>query len=317
MSLLVINSANRISQGLIKSLQQSNKFERIVCADIYPSYTVHQKWFRFLEELPTSSKTKVSDFKIEEKSDLVHGIRNSTHVLYVTHDYYNLVFSKLTMVVNAAKIVHESPNVKKFVTVNPIEHYHYGEQNAFEAHFKAEEEARKVHEPTVSVQSDLVFGPYSTVVRNIISRLSNGRELLISSSKQEVNPIHCDNLAEIVQGILTGETSNASVVAKGGEVLEWQDIVYFLEKALGVKAASGNLIFSPLSNNMLSEMCYEPCYRNLAQFIKQYQGPKGQADNKNLKLKGFKETYPENSLNKQDFIEKGSVSNCTLKWLFG
>lgn len=316
MSLLVINSANRISQGLVKSLQKSNKYERILCADIYPSYSVNQKWFKFLEDLSPNSKTKVSDVKIDERSDLVRAIHSSSHVLYVTHDYYQLVFSKLTMVVNAAKIVRESPNVKKFVLVNPIEHYHYGEGAAFEAHLKAEEDARKLNENSVSIQSDLVFGRYSTVLHELICRISNGKKLHFNPSKNLVSPIHCDNLAELVQNALDGKLIN-SVAAKGAESLQWPEIMNLIENALGARAqvSEGGLI-SPLKNNLLTETLYQPCYRNLVQFLKNYETPRG--ENKAIaNLKSFKQTYGPNSLNKEDYLQKSDYVECSVKWLFG
>lgn len=317
MSLLVVNSANKVSQGVIRHLYQSGKFERIVCADIYPSYTVHQKWFKFLDELPQNSNTKLTDIKIEERSDLARAIKGSTHVLYVTHDYYRLVFSKLTMIVNTAKIVNQSPNVKKFVALNPIEHYHYGEENAFQAHVQAEEDARKSHEKTVSLQSDLVFGPYSTVVRNLVCRMSNKRKLHFSPSNNTVSPIHCDNLSEVVQNALLGDV--ASGVVKGNDKLQWNEILSILESALGQKSTVGSRsLGSPLTNNLLSEMCYQSCYKNMVQFINKYEGPKGEFENKsNLSLKSFKQTYPENSLQKSDFLDKTSNFECTLKWMFG
>lgn len=317
MSLLVINSANRISQGIIRNLAQSGKFERIVCADIYPSYTVHQKWFKFLEDVPESSISKLKDIKIEERGDLIRAIKENSHVLYVTHDYYQLVFSKLTMIVNAAKIAKEAPNVKKFVALNPIEHYHYGEVNAFNAHVQAEKDAQKALENIVSLQSDLVFGHYSTAIRNIFARLCSKSKFHFFPSENQVSPIHCDDLAEVVQNALLGNGSSG--VIKGKEKFSWEEIFATLEAALGVKATLGEKSFnSPLENSLLSETCYTPCYRNLVQFINQYQSPEGEFENKlNLSLKSFKQTYQESSLDAGSYAEKCSKFECGLKWMFG
>ena len=38
MSLLVINSSSKLAQGLVKHFHQTQKFEKIICADLYPSY---------------------------------------------------------------------------------------------------------------------------------------------------------------------------------------------------------------------------------------------------------------------------------------
>lgn len=143
MSLLLINSSSLISQSLIKTLRASSSLERIVCADLYPGYFAHQRWFKFKDQLEKEpqSKVQVTDIKFEEKSDLYNAIKKSSHVLYVTHDYYKLVPSKVTLLPNAAKLAKEI-GVKKFVVVNPVEHFHYGEQNTYATHVKAEEEAR-------------------------------------------------------------------------------------------------------------------------------------------------------------------------------
>ena len=315
----MLNSANRISQGLIKSLHQSAKFERILCADIYPSYSVHQKWFTFLEDLSSTSKTQIADMKIEDRSDLVRALGLSSHVLFVTHDYYELVFSKLTMVVNAAKLAREA-KIKKFVSLSPVEHYHYGETNPFAVQTQAEADARKANENVVTIQSDLVFGNYGTVVNQLLTRIANGKKLHLSPSTQKVSPIHGDNLAELVEAVLTGDVNSQALVAKGNESLNWNEIVNALQQSLGTKVevSGGSFLSSPLQNNILSEMCFQPCYRNLAQFVNKYESPQGQIDSKfNLNLKSFKQTYGESNLRKEDFTKKCSNSECALKWLFG
>lgn len=320
MSLLVINSANRVAQGIIKSLHHSSKFERILCADIYPSYSVNQKWFTFLEDLNASSKTKIADMKIDDRSDLVRALGQSSHVVFVTHDYYELVFSKLSMVVNAAKLAKEA-KVKKFVSVSPVEHYHYGEQAPFEAQTKAEEEARKANDKVVTIQSDLVVGPYADAVRGIMTRIASGKTLHFAPSQQKVSPIHSDNLAELVDAVLAGDFAGQSLVAKGNETLDWNEVLSVLEKSLGGKATTsrGSPLCNPLSNNLLSETCFKPCYRNLVQFVNKYQSPEGKLDSAKFKLtlKSFKESYPEGGFRKEDFAPKCSYSECTLKWLFG
>jgi hypothetical protein len=143
MSLLLINSSSLISQSLIKTLRSSPTLEKIVCADLYPAYFAHQRWFKFKDQLEREpqSKVQVSDIKFEEKSDLYNAIKKCSQVLYVTHDYYKLVPSKVTLLPNAAKLAKEI-GVKKFVVVNPIEHFHYSEPNVYTTHVKAEEEAR-------------------------------------------------------------------------------------------------------------------------------------------------------------------------------
>lgn len=71
MSLLVFSTSSKIAQGIVRHLYGTNKYEKIVCTDLYPSYKSIQGHTEFLATLDTvQSKTKVSDYQIIEKSDI-------------------------------------------------------------------------------------------------------------------------------------------------------------------------------------------------------------------------------------------------------
>lgn len=70
MSLLVVSGSNRVAQGLIRGLHSSGKYERIVCADIFPNYRATERYLHFKDTLPAGSSTKLFEAKISEKSDL-------------------------------------------------------------------------------------------------------------------------------------------------------------------------------------------------------------------------------------------------------
>lgn len=76
MSLLVIG-ASKVSQGVIRGLQASGKYERIVCADVFPSYLPLKRFLEFKDTLGASS-TKVSETKISDKTDLETVIRGAS-----------------------------------------------------------------------------------------------------------------------------------------------------------------------------------------------------------------------------------------------
>ena len=52
MSLLVLNSGSKIAQGLIRALHSTERYERIICADVYPNYNVIQQFIEFQATLP-------------------------------------------------------------------------------------------------------------------------------------------------------------------------------------------------------------------------------------------------------------------------
>ena len=212
MSLLVFNSSSRISQGLIRSVYQSNSFEKIVCADLFPSYYSYQRFFNFRDELATlSSNSRVEEIKITDKPDLHAAIKNSTHVLYVTHDYYSLVPSKLNLIKQTSTLVKELGNVKKLVFVSPVEYFHQGEQNSYSAHTAAQNEARNINQEAVHVEADLTFGQYSGAVWQILNRLVSGQSLKFSPSNERVSPIHCIDLGEVVRNLLTNDVKGTKL----------------------------------------------------------------------------------------------------------
>jgi hypothetical protein len=73
------------------------------------------------------NNTKIEDAKVFEKSELLRQIVRSTHFIYVTHDYFRNVPSKLNLIKTSAELAKEHKNIKGFVAVTPMEHDHYGE----------------------------------------------------------------------------------------------------------------------------------------------------------------------------------------------
>lgn len=122
MSLLVLNSASRISQGIIRQLYNSGKFEKIVCADLYPQYPAIYSHINFAHTL-SGQKTELSDIQYTGKTELSDAIKAASHVVYVTHNYYQNTPSKLNLIKTTANLVtkHKVPN---FVAVTPAEYNH-------------------------------------------------------------------------------------------------------------------------------------------------------------------------------------------------
>ena len=73
--------------------------------------------------------------------DLQQSIRNASHVLYVTHDYYSNVTCKQGLLKSTAIYCKEA-GIKRLVSVNPIENDHYGENDAVHLANQVENEVR-------------------------------------------------------------------------------------------------------------------------------------------------------------------------------
>ena len=140
MSLLVVSGANKVAQGVIRGLHSSGKYERIVVADVFPSYYYVQRYLNFKDTL-TQNNTKLSEVKLTDMTDLETAIKNATDVVYVTHDYYQNVPSKLNLIKHTAQL-SKKVGVKKLLAITPVENDHYGEQNAVHAAHQSENEAR-------------------------------------------------------------------------------------------------------------------------------------------------------------------------------
>lgn len=103
-------------------MHSSGKYEKIVCADVFPNYRATQRYLHFKDSLG-ASPTKLVEAKISEKSDLEALLRGSSHVVYVTHDYYANVPSKLNLIKHTATL-SKAAGVKKLLAVLPIENDH-------------------------------------------------------------------------------------------------------------------------------------------------------------------------------------------------
>lgn len=111
MSLLVINSSSRVARGFIKGFAQSGQFSKINCADLYPNYKAVERYLSLQEE--TGFSDKLVDTKITGKNSLVEAIKGSDKVVFVTHDYYLNIPSKISMFENVVKIMNQSFPQKK------------------------------------------------------------------------------------------------------------------------------------------------------------------------------------------------------------
>ena len=277
MSLLVFSSANRIAQGVIKQLSSSNLFEKIVCADIFPNYFALQRFINFRSQLANAS-IPITDVKISERTDLYKAIHSSSHILYITHDYYSLVPSKINLIKTVAEIAKHSKQIEKFVALTPVEYDHYSEPNPWLAARKSEEEATEIFPDLVHLKSDITFGPHSTIANVLLSRIMNNQNVAFQPRlpNEEVSPIHTDDLAKIVETAFKNKRIKGKAYAlQGPEKVTLGEYLSILQKYTGNAIRLNEDIVEktipPYAENIISEKLYDPEYRNLTNFFRQYR----------------------------------------------
>jgi hypothetical protein len=136
MSLLILNSSSKIAQGLLKHFYNNGKFEKIICADLYPNYQsikvtfLNSSGILWSQTLITSQQNSYlrlqilnqtrpprTNFKIlpcfthhsrllRKRNSETECIKNQCH--YFKRTKSNFLIYKL----------------KSFMSVNPVEHRH-------------------------------------------------------------------------------------------------------------------------------------------------------------------------------------------------
>lgn len=297
MSLLVFSSANKIAHGVIKRLYTSGAYEKIVAADLYPNYWAHQRFIDFKEQLKSvNSNTKLHDIQISDKSDLASAIKIASQVVYITHDYYSLVPSKLNLIKTTAEFCKKY-NTQRLVALTPVEHDHYNEENPYNVVAQSEKAAFEILPTLTHLKPDITFGENSTVVNNLVYALVNHYNIYQNFSSAKARPIHADDVAEIVEQALNDNSlSGNSYSLEGPDAITLNDLFKKLEDHAGVHGRVNHCwyekIIPPTSVNLISEKIYSTCYINRNAFLKQYKSIEGlKPFPSSGKLRTIEETY--------------------------
>lgn len=181
MSLLVINSSSRIAGGVIKSLTKNSAFSKIVCADLYPNYHGINRFLQLKDSIGTGkTETKVTDLKIQGKSSLENAINQADQVVYITHDYYALVPSKLNLIKTVAGLAGKQNT--PLLCVTPSEYDHFGEKDPIQAALHSEKDALEANPDATLIRTDLTFGADSQVIgQTLFNRIANGTSLYLAT----------------------------------------------------------------------------------------------------------------------------------------
>ncbi len=308
MSLLVFSSASKISQGVIKRLHESKLFNNIVCADLFPNYYAIQRFVNFKSQLSKESETQLTDILISSKADIQQAVKSSTHILYITHDYYTLVPAKTNLLKAVSEVAKGASHIEKFVALTPVELDHYDEVNPWLTARRSEEEAIQNCPDMVHLKSDIIFGSDSTLASTLVSRILNNQSITFQPQfpNEGVHPIHCEDVAKVVETALKNKKIKGKAFAlKGTERVTLGEVISTLQKHTGkpIKLNEDPIekIVSPFNSNLISEKLYDPEYRNLTNFLRQYRTLETSGLNDlstfKLKLKDLASAYPVNEVN--------------------
>jgi len=330
MSLLVFGSANRIAQGVIKRLHASGNYEKIICADLYPNYASVQRALDFQAQLSqTSSSTQLEDVKIFEKSDVKNVIGRSSHILYITHDYFSLVPSKINLIKTVAEVAKKSSNVEKLVALTPVEHDHYDEPTPALTARKSEEEAIEIFPELVHLKPDITFGEHSTVVSALTSRIINNLNITFQprTFNEQTSPIYSEDLAKIVESALKNNKFKGKAYAvQGPDSITLGELLSIIQKHTGnaIKLNEDPIerAIPPYNPNLVSQRIYDPEYINLTAFLREYKTLEKSGLNEvkdfKFKLKGIESIYSPNGVDASLYKEQESprVESLIKKFLY-
>lgn len=95
MSLLIVGSCSRVTQGLVQHLASQKTYEKITILDLLPVYDFHYRFYRLQKQLASQqSQTKVGINKLYQLGEFAAAIKQHRDLLFVTHDYFQSVTSK-------------------------------------------------------------------------------------------------------------------------------------------------------------------------------------------------------------------------------
>ena len=263
MKLSVINGANRIAAGFIKSAIKSKKFESILVADLYPTFESISEFHRFKHSLNLGeNQSKLKETKITEKSDIVDAIENSTHTVYFTHNHYSLLPSKQSILQKTIEILKKQKSIKS-TFVLPKELDHYSEADINKVIKDSESQIFDSLPDANYYRPDLTVGKYSESIFDCVYHFLANKSLLHSESK---NIFHLVNGEELGENILKGlENKGDKYKVIGPDAISIQEITEKIANlAQGNHSGLQTSAFIPSS--FLSEWKYSPEVRNFVNF---------------------------------------------------
>lgn len=105
MSLLIVGSCSRATQGIVAQLAKQQLYQSITILDLLPTYDLHQRFYRLKQNLSSlNSNTQVNINKLINIEELASNINSHKDLLFVTHDYFTSVTSKTKLMEITAQL---------------------------------------------------------------------------------------------------------------------------------------------------------------------------------------------------------------------
>lgn len=105
MSLLIVGSCSRVTQGLVHLLARQQAYQQITILDLLPTYHFHHRFYRLQKQLATHpTSPKLSLTKLHQLTDFSSAVKQHRDLLFVTHDYFESVTSKTKLMEVAANL---------------------------------------------------------------------------------------------------------------------------------------------------------------------------------------------------------------------
>ncbi|CAK90339.1 unnamed protein product (macronuclear) [Paramecium tetraurelia] len=259
MSLLLLNASNRIAQGFLKVAAESGKYEKIICADIFPTYFTVQRLLKFKQQF----STKIELFKVGDRQDLHDVIKQANNLLYVSHDYYQVTASKKNLLVATLDLA-KTRNYKTVAYVAPVVHMIIRKRS-----MNGNIQKLKAVAPFLNWQS--------TFTNKIAQRIYNGQSIYFKSTGQSCAPIFTGDLEAIVARVLAGDHAGKLLLAKGHKHIDFKSIIHLIEDSLGnsykaqLNSSFIEKIIHPTNNCIVGQQLYCPSYINLTKLIANYK----------------------------------------------
>lgn len=195
MEFTFVNGASAIARGVVKYLAKGSSRVKLLDPRVY-----RQGVYRLQEEL---SGVNVEKHQTLGGKSLEYAIEGSENVIYFTHDYTNMAYSKNKVLESTAKAA-KTVGVKKLVCVCPIEHdlyYTEDEKDPLQRPREAEENAKANHHNIVFLHPNLVYGDESYLIRFLIQSVLAGNvpKEFADASNAQYEPIHVEDLASIIK----------------------------------------------------------------------------------------------------------------------
>ena len=170
MSLFIVGSCSRITSNIIQTLARNKQYESITIGDLIPTYSFHNRYYRLRKDLDQQNLSiKVNIEKLHETQQISDLSKCHDDVLYVSHDYFQTVTSKLRLMELTA-LANKTRNNLYFAT--PVEYDQFAYSNPEERYLAVQSKVMEINPNSTIIRSDVQdFAEsiaYSNIEKNVL-----------------------------------------------------------------------------------------------------------------------------------------------------